>query len=53
VALDAIGVRKIDEWRKPAKLGPVGKRAEWLETAAQLGLGNFAADRIVLLPAGR
>lgn len=53
VALDAIGVRKIDEWRKPAKLGPIGKRAEWLESAAQLGLGNFAADRIVLLPAGR
>jgi uncharacterized protein (DUF362 family) len=53
VALDAIGLRKLEEWRKPAKLGPIGKRGEWLETAAQLGLGNFAAERIILLPAGR
>jgi uncharacterized protein (DUF362 family) len=53
VALDAIGVRKIDEWRKPAKLAPIGGRAGWLESAAQLGLGNFAAEQIVLLPAGR
>ena len=53
VALDAIGLRKLEEWRKPAKLGPIGKRADWLESAAQLGLGNFAAERIALLPAGR
>jgi uncharacterized protein (DUF362 family) len=53
VALDAIGLRKLEEWRKPAKLGPIGKRADWLESAAQLGLGNFDAEHIVLLPAGR
>ena len=53
VALDAIGLRKLDEWRKPAHLAPIGKRAEWLESAAQLGLGNFAPERIVLVPVGR
>jgi uncharacterized protein (DUF362 family) len=52
VALDALGLRKIEEWRKPAKLTPVAKRADWLESAEQLGLGNFAAERIVLLPVG-
>lgn len=53
VALDAIGLRKLEEWRKPAKLGPIGNRADWLKSAEQLGIGNFAADRIVLLPAAR
>ncbi len=53
VAVDAIGLRKLEEWRKPAKLAPIGKRAEWLETAGQLGIGNSAQERIILLPAGR
>jgi uncharacterized protein (DUF362 family) len=53
VALDAIGLRKLEEWRKPAKLAPIGNHADWLKSAEQLGLGNFAAERIVLLPVGR
>jgi uncharacterized protein (DUF362 family) len=53
VALDANGLRKLEEWRRSAKLTPIAKRADWLESAEQLGLGNFAADRITLTPSGR
>ena len=52
VALDEIATRQLDDWRKLAKLAPLGKRVEWLETATQLGLGNSAADRIALVPIG-
>ena len=52
VALDALAVQKLNEWRQNSRLTPVGKRADWLETAAQLGLGNLALDRINVIPAG-
>ena len=48
VALDAHALRLIEGWRKEAKLPPIGKRAEWLESAAQAGLGNFAAGKITV-----
>lgn len=50
VALDAHALRLIEGWRKDAKLPPIGKRAEWLESAAQAGLGNFAEQKIMLRP---
>ena len=53
VALDALGLRKLEEWRKPAKLAPIGSRAEWLQSAEQLGLGHFAPEKIALIPASR
>ena len=46
VALDALAVRKIDEWRKEAKLPPAAGRATYLDSAQSQGLGNFSADRI-------
>jgi hypothetical protein len=46
VALDATALRLIDEWRKRAKLPPTAKRTEWLQSAAQMGLGQCEADRI-------
>ena len=48
VALDAHALRLIEGWRKEAKLPPVGKRAAWLESAAQSGLGNFAESKIIV-----
>lgn len=48
VALDATALRLIEGWRKQAKLPPIGRRGEWLRTAAELGLGNFAEEKIVL-----
>jgi len=48
VALDAHALRLIEGWRKEAKLPPIGKRAAWLESAAQAGLGNFAEGKVAL-----
>ena len=48
VALDATALRKIDEWRKLAKLPPLAKQGEWLDGAAQMGLGNAAEAAITL-----
>ena len=53
VALDSLGLRKLEEWRKPAKLAPIGERADWLKNAEQLGLGHFALEKIALIPATR
>lgn len=50
VALDAHALRLLEGWRKEAKLPPIGKRAAWLESAAQAGLGNFAEQKIALRP---
>lgn len=50
VALDAVALRQLEAWRAEAKLSPIGARAEWLQSAAQLGLGNFTAEKINLLP---
>ena len=52
VALDANALRLIEGWRKEAKLPPIGKRAEWLESAEQMGLGHYAESRITLRPVG-
>ncbi len=48
VALDAHAARLIDRWRANSNLPPLGKRAEWLETAAQIGLGVASEDSIEL-----
>jgi hypothetical protein len=48
VALDATALRKIDEWRKLAKLPPLAKRGAWLDDAAAMGLGNAAETAIAL-----
>ena len=48
VALDATALRLIEGWRKDAKLPPIGRRAEWLQAAEEMGLGFFAPERITL-----
>lgn len=48
VALDAMALRKIDAWRKLTKLPPLAKQGEWLEGAAQMGLGNADESAITL-----
>lgn len=46
VAIDAMALRQIDQWRQRASLPPVSDRAFYLEAAAQMGLGNARAERI-------
>ena len=46
VALDAVAIQKIDQWRASAKLNPVSKSAKWLHTSFVYGLGNADLNRI-------
>jgi uncharacterized protein (DUF362 family) len=53
VALDAIALKKLEEWRKPESLRPVGRMATYIDFAGQLGLGNSATNRIEVKNIGR
>jgi uncharacterized protein (DUF362 family) len=50
VALDATALREIEKWRADAKLPSLAKHAAYLQTAEEMGIGNFAAERIELKP---
>jgi uncharacterized protein (DUF362 family) len=53
VALDAIALKQLEQWRKRANLRPVGPVAAYIDLASQLGLGNSSADRIEVKNIGR
>ena len=53
VALDAIALKRLEEWRKRANLPPVGPVAGYIDFAGQLGLGNSASNRIEVRNIGR
>jgi uncharacterized protein (DUF362 family) len=46
VAVDAIALRKIDEWRLGAQMTPASKTAKYLQTAFSYGLGNADLNKI-------
>lgn len=52
VAIDAVGLRLLDDFRKEVKLESLAKRTPWLESAEFLGLGVSAENRIDLLRTG-
>ena len=53
VALDAIALKRLEEWRKPGSLRSVGPVASYIDFAGQLGLGNSATNRIEVKNIGR
>ena len=53
VALDAIALNLLEEWRKRGSLRPVGSVAAYIDVASQLGLGNSATNRIEVRNIGR
>jgi uncharacterized protein (DUF362 family) len=53
VALDAIALKRLEEWRKHGSLRPVGPVAAYIDIASQLGLGNSATNRIEVRNIGR
>jgi uncharacterized protein (DUF362 family) len=53
VALDAVALKRLEEWRKRGNLRPVGPVAAYIDFASQLGLGNSAANRIEVKNIGR
>ena len=53
VALDAIALKRLEQWRKPGSLRPVDSVAAYIDVASQLGLGNSASNRIEVRNIGR
>jgi uncharacterized protein (DUF362 family) len=53
VALDAIALKQLEEWRKRGSLPPVGPVAAYIDFASQIGLGNSAVNRIEVRNVGR
>ena len=53
VALDAVALKRLEEWRKRGNLRPVGPVAAYIDFASQLGLGNSATNRIEVKNIGR
>ena len=53
VALDAVALKRLEEWRKRGSLRPVGPVAAYIDFASQLGLGNSATNRIEVKNIGR
>lgn len=52
VALDATGLRLIDDFRKDAGLGLLAEKVKWPESAESFGLGRAAEDKIELVRTG-
>src|SRR5260370_36069838 len=46
VALDAIDLKRLEEWRIRASFPPIGRLASYVQAASQLGLGNSEMSRI-------
>ena len=53
VALDAIALKRLEEWRAHASLPAIGRLAAYVGFASQLGLGNSALNRIELKNIGQ
>ena len=53
VALDAIALKRLEEWRKHGSLRSVGPVATYIDFASQLGLGSSATNRIEVRNIGR
>jgi uncharacterized protein (DUF362 family) len=46
VALDAVALKKLDQWRTEAQMEPASKTAKYLKTAVDYRLGNADLNKI-------
>jgi len=53
VALDAIALKRLDQWRAKEDFPPIGRLASYVQTATTLGLGNSDLGRIETKNVGR
>jgi hypothetical protein len=53
VALDAVALKRLDQWRTRAGLPGIGHTADYVQSATALGLGNSAPNRIEFKEIGR
>jgi uncharacterized protein (DUF362 family) len=53
VALDAVALQRLEQWRTRAGLPSIGHTADYVRAATSFGLGNSAPNRIELKEIGR
>jgi uncharacterized protein (DUF362 family) len=53
VALDAVALKRLEEWRVRASLRAIGPIAAYIDFAGRVGLGNSASNRIEVRNIGR
>jgi hypothetical protein len=53
VALDAVALKRLDDWRSKSNFPPIGRLASYVQTATTVGLGNSDMSRIEVKNAGR
>ena len=53
VALDAVALKRLQEWRARSSLPAIGHMADYVQAASQLGLGNSDLSRIEVKNVGR
>jgi uncharacterized protein (DUF362 family) len=46
VALDAVAIKRLDQWRARANFPPIGSSAHYVQYASEIGLGNAESERI-------
>jgi hypothetical protein len=46
VAVDAVALKRLEQWRVKASLPPIGRHAFYIDAAGQMGLGNATLDKI-------
>jgi uncharacterized protein (DUF362 family) len=53
VALDAVALKRLDEWRARGNFPPIGALGAYVRYASELGLGNAQSERIEIKNVGR
>lgn len=53
VAVDAIALKRLGEWRVRASLPAIGRIADYVKASSDIGLGNSATNRIEVRNVGR
>jgi uncharacterized protein (DUF362 family) len=53
VAVDAVALKQLEQWRARASLPAIGHMADYVSIAGQLGLGNSASNRIEIRNVGQ
>ena len=53
VALDAMALKRLEQWRAKASLPAIGRLGIYLEAAGQMGLGNPWPGKIEIRNVGR
>ena len=53
VALDAVALKRLEEWRSKSNVPPIGRLASYVQTATTVGLGNSDLSRIEVKNVGR